>query len=932
MKTTHAVLALSLLFLLNINSIAADIRDGLVSYWPLDVVNAGTTPDLALGNDLELFNMSEANLVPGRRGNAMSFDGSEQSNHYLAYTNNANGLPIYNSGAYTVMLWVKGIGAAQGDRRVFSEGYSLGNRNPLFNIGTDSAAAASRTGVVDIYIRTDAGTAVVNHRKSAVEAFDGEWRHIAWVEENGVARLYIDGQLDATNFDYTRGPLTLDTVSIGAVVRDNVCCWFGGLIDEVAVWERPLSQEEIQQVMNDGIETPIPETPPVILTQSTGATRNLGDRVTFSVRAGGPRPFSYEWFKGDELLAGETGSALTLHGLEVGDSGSYRVEISNFEGTTSSQPMLLTVQPDPVPDVPAGLVSFWPFDEISDGSTPDIYNRNDMALVLMDETNLVPGRFENALSFDGFEEYAHRTTGFPIYNNPVYSVSLWVRGTPQSDLRVFSEGSDQNNTPLFTLGTHPSGSDASLLVFIRNDAGTVLLARQSTRAVFDGQWRHVVWVDNNGQGRLYVDGVLDETDFNYVRGALTLNQTSVGAVLRGNPSNHFAGQIDEVAVWNRALSLTEIDAVMFEGIPAPVAPIPPSITLQPAGRTLLSRSSATLTAEAVGTSPLFFQWYKDGEPVSGATNNSLFLPNLQISDSAVYTLMVTNSAGSTSSDPAELVVIARPEPPAQLRIDINNTGNEGAAETEPGFESFAITGPGPGATTRSFGGVDVTLSGVGVNIESRLRLTPNNSGEFTQSRLLRDFVFARDSATDEGMQLLVEFLRPNQAYRVNLWAFDTGSTGNPRISDWYANGVQAWTGYSFSGSAMPSSNEQYQMEFNATTDAEGRLQLLGMRNAAAAGNLNVFLNAFQLTVLEAIPPLRILGIEQMPGNRIRLTLQSQTPQNSLVIETAFELNDPIWESLPEEVTFSSGAEGVLHAEFNALPYTSFFRAVHPPAP
>jgi hypothetical protein len=925
MKTIHALLAVCLLFLLHLTPAAADVRHGLVSYWPLDSVTGDTTPDLALGNDLQLFAMSEANLVPGRRGNAMTFDGSSQ---YLAHTHaGANGLPIYNSGTYTVMLWVKGNGATQpADRRVFSEGSNTGNNNTLFNIGTDSAGSG-RTGVVDIFIRTDAGTAVVNHRKSAAQAFDGEWRHIAWVEENGTARLYIDGQLDTTNFNYTRGPLTLNTISVGAILRATACCYFSGLIDEVAIWERALSPDEIAQVMNEGIETPLPEMP-VILVPPVSATRNVGDRVTFSVRAGGLRPFSYRWFKGTEEIIGATQSSLTLHALQVADSGSYRVEVSNFEGVVSSVPAVLTVHPDPESDLPAGLVSFWPFDQITNGATPDVYNRNDMALFAMDESNLVPGHFGNALSFDGVEEYAHRTTGFPIYNNPVYTVALWVKGTPQSDLRVYSESSDQNDNPLFTLGTHPSGANASLRVFIRNDGGTVLLARDSTRAVFDGTWHHVAWVDSNGRGKLYIDGVLDETDFDYARGTLTLNTTTVGAVLRRDPSHRFNGHIDEVAVWNRALTISELDDAIFLGIPTPVEPIPPSITLHPAGRTVLSRSRVSFTSEAVGTSPLFFQWHKGGAPLSGATNSALHLTNVQPSEAGVYTVVITNAAGTAVSEPAELVVIARPEPPVQLSIDINNTGSEGAAETEPGFQSFAITGPGPGATTRSYGGVDVTLSGAGVNIESRIRTTPNNSGDFTQERLLRDFVFARDNTTEQGMDLLIEFLRPNQLYNVTLWAFDTGSTGNPRVSDWFANGLLARTGYSFIGSAAPASNEQYQIQFNATTDSEGSLRIEGRRNPAAAGNLNVFLNAFQLTAVTSVPPLRISGIELRPGNRLRLTLESQTPGQALVIESYFELHDPFWWAV-SDVTVTGGGGNILHAEFDAPPDTTFFRAVHP---
>ena len=71
--------------------------------------------------------MDNSNVVPGRRGNALSFNGVDE----LAVRRHADGssvgLPVYRHAEFTVALWVNGIGNAQastpvnGDRRVFSE-------------------------------------------------------------------------------------------------------------------------------------------------------------------------------------------------------------------------------------------------------------------------------------------------------------------------------------------------------------------------------------------------------------------------------------------------------------------------------------------------------------------------------------------------------------------------------------------------------------------------------------------------------------------------------------------------------------------------------------------------------------------------------------------------------------------------------------------
>jgi hypothetical protein len=52
-----------------------------------------------------------------------------------------------------------------------------------------------------------------------------------------------------------------------------------------------------------------------------------------------------------------------------------------------------------------------------------------------------------------------------------------------------------------------------------------------------------------------------------------------------------------------------------------------------------------------------YQWFKDGTAVSGATASSCLIANAQASDAGSYTVVVTNTAGSKTSDPAMLTVI-----------------------------------------------------------------------------------------------------------------------------------------------------------------------------------------------------------------------------------------------------------------------------------
>lgn len=66
----------------------------------------------------------------------------------------------------------------------------------------------------------------------------------------------------------------------------------------------------------------------------------------------------------------------------------------------------LTVTPAFAEEIHQGLISYWPLDEIVEGvGTPDVAKGNDLLLSGMDASNLVAGKFGQAMSFDGIEEY-----------------------------------------------------------------------------------------------------------------------------------------------------------------------------------------------------------------------------------------------------------------------------------------------------------------------------------------------------------------------------------------------------------------------------------------------------------------------------------------------------------------------------------------------
>ncbi len=87
----------------------------------------------------------------------------------------------------------------------------------------------------------------------------------------------------------------------------------------------------------------------------------------------------------------------------------------------------------------------------------------------------------------------------------------------------------------------------------------------------------------------------------------------------------------------------------------------PFFSLQPQGRTAGAGQSLSILAEAQGSRYLWYQWYKNGEPVEGQKGRSLNFTAVEASDAGDYTLVVRNAAGTRTSQVARLVVGPAPE-------------------------------------------------------------------------------------------------------------------------------------------------------------------------------------------------------------------------------------------------------------------------------
>jgi hypothetical protein len=90
----------------------------------------------------------------------------------------------------------------------------------------------------------------------------------------------------------------------------------------------------------------------------------------------------------------------------------------------------------------------------------------------------------------------------------------------------------------------------------------------------------------------------------------------------------------------------------------------PTITTQPASQTVTASQTATFTVAATGTAPLSYQWKKNGTVIAGATSSSYITPPTTSSDSgAQFTVVISNTVGSVTSNAATLTVSSVPGHP-----------------------------------------------------------------------------------------------------------------------------------------------------------------------------------------------------------------------------------------------------------------------------
>jgi hypothetical protein len=240
-----------------------------------------------------------------------------------------------------------------------------------------------------------------------------------------------------------------------------------------------------------------------------------------------------------------------------------------------------------------GLVAYWPLDEGAGDTTSDV-SGNGSDGTLNGGPTWTEGKLGGALDFDGNDDYVD--CGNPTildFSTNDFTISAWAKTTdPGGDFLVYSKGGDSGGGIRYELMFRDnSGGDARILVDDDNDKYD---PDTGDKQLSDGQWHHLVAMRRNGtELRMYVDGVEDQgltghgestipADYD-LSGTSQHNAHIAANYHHGNNEvqKFFSGLIDDVAIWNRAITEEEIAFLWNDGNGNPVSVSTPGLASNP---------------------------------------------------------------------------------------------------------------------------------------------------------------------------------------------------------------------------------------------------------------------------------------------------------------------------------------------------------------
>lgn len=479
---------------------------------------------------------------------------------------------------------------------------------------------------------------------------DGRWHHAVVTtsvfEEEGemlvFMAMYVDGsmvselELPLEDLELAEG----SKLRIGSGVPGDIFlegAWpfddsesspsFVGKIDEVRIYNREVSEEEVIELLLNANPEPGPAE---IVSQPMGGKAVLGRAGSISVQAKGVL-LEYQWFKGDTEIADATEPTLHFEELSLEDSGDYKVVITNISGETTSEVATLEVLEEW--DSTVGLLGHWSFE---DGDN----------LGLDSSGNEITLGDNGATQADGSKGKGIETGDGAFLRDDEELMQLDTHQSFTWTAMIKADDSQGN-----ILGkSDDEWAPGNKGIFIRDDRlgydtgwiGSI----EGGPIINDNAWHQVAFraelVDGEHNLSLFVDGnevssssmpLVDQPD----SGVFAIGHASNDfPEFEGQGSPNLPGFIDEVRVYSQALHEDDILSLLTQdgGSFSPA-----EITSHPADIAIIEGRTAKFSVASIGTR-VTYQWQKDGVDIPDATDKSFRVTGASKADAGKYRVIV----------------------------------------------------------------------------------------------------------------------------------------------------------------------------------------------------------------------------------------------------------------------------------------------------
>jgi hypothetical protein len=473
--------------------------------------------------------------------------------------------------------------------------------------------------------------------------------------------------------------------------------------------------------------------PPTITQQPLSQTVLISSNVVFSVTVSGDGPFGYQWYFANTAIHGATNATFSLTNVQPGHSGDYYVVVSNAFGLATSAIATLTVSPCVA--APSGLIASWK----GEGNGFDAVGENHGTLV--NGVTFTPGKVGSAFDFGGVLNRYVSITHASVLNfdfNTPFTVEAWIRisGTNFSYLATKNLNTPENGYKnpgwFFMYRGHAGGG---LGVGLRNYNGLEIHNYPSNLNVGDANWHHAAFTydgSSNAAGIIiYLDGnpVSPSPSGTPISGTMTnAAALELGAFSPGIEPAPFNGLLDELSIYNRALSSNEIAAIYAAGslgkcVPSPLPGAPVILVNgQPALNIVTQVNVATIEMETpVRNGGIYFTL--DGSEPGNLTGALRYTGPFILAQSATIRALAY-SADLTSAADVHLVVIV-PHAPAIVAQPQNQTAPAGSTV------QFSVSATGDAPLAYQWRKAGIAISGATGSSLLISNVQPANAGAYS---------------------------------------------------------------------------------------------------------------------------------------------------------------------------------------------------------